>query len=110
MRNSFHRLLITLVLLAVACTAAWMPAHAQLRNATLGVSSTASAAVTIGARPGMQPANGEPDAGSTKSPPSITGRSLIYTDADSFGVLSGGWGSWFSRISMIWVARYLGTR
>jgi len=46
-----------------------------------------------------------------KTPPQVTGRSsYIDNDEDPVGGPEGGAMSWFSRIGMIWMARYLGVR
>ena len=111
MRRSSGRLLITLVLLAVASAAAWVPAQARPREGARWVRSYVSVSVTVGSRPGLRPASGEPDAGGMKTPPQVTGRSsYIDNDEDPVGGPEGGAMSWFSRIGMIWMARYLGVR
>jgi hypothetical protein len=109
MRTSSSRLLITLVLLAVALSAAWTPAHARPRDGTRWVRSYTSASVVIGSRPGMRPASGEPDSGAQKNPPPTIGRSGPVDDTEDpvVGPQSGVM-SWFSRICMVWLARYLG--
>jgi hypothetical protein len=109
MRKLSGRLLITLVLLAVATSAAWTPAHARSRDGTRWVRSHATASVVIGSRPGMRPASGEPDSGAQKTPPTVTGRSGLAGDFDASVVgQPGGASNWFRGISMIWMARYLG--
>lgn len=109
MRRLGGRLLITLVLLAVASSAAWTTAHARSSGGARWVRSQASASVVIGSRPGMRPASGEPDGGAARIPPLIVGRSGIV-DQEPVDDPSSGSGSWFSRIGMIWMARYLGVR
>jgi len=110
MRKSNSRLLITLVLLAVASAAAWTPAHARPREGTRLVRSHAVASVAVGSRPGMRPANGEPDVGLTRTPPYVTGRSGTFTDEEPVVDPLSRTLNWFSRIGMVWMARYLGVR
>ena len=111
MRKSSGRLLITLVLLAVASAAAWAPAHARTLAGTFWVRSHTSVSVTVDRRPGMRPASGEPDSGGMKEPPLVTGRSgYISGEEDPVVEPAGGAMDWFSRIGMIWMARYLGVR
>lgn len=105
MRIPSGRLLITLVLLAVVSTAAWTTAHARPRVGALLGRSYTSASVVIRSHPGLRPASGEPDVGATKTPPFVTGRSRIADDETITPGLN-----WFSRISRIWMARYLGVR
>ena len=110
MRRLGGRLLITLVLLAVATSTAWTTAHARSSGGARWVrSSHVSASVVIGSRPGMRPASGEPDGGAAKIPPLILGRSGIV-DQEPVDDPSSGSGNWFSRIGAIWMARYLGVR
>jgi hypothetical protein len=106
MRIPSGRLLITLVLLAVASTAAWTTAHARPREGALGGRSCTSASVMIRSYPGMRPASGEPDVGATKNPPFVTGRTQIVEDEETIAPGS----NWFPWISRIWMARYLGVR
>ena len=110
MRRLGGRLLITLVLLAVATSAAWTTAHARSRaGGTRWVHSHGSATVVTGSRLGLRPASAEPDAGASKEPPLVLGRSGIPIDGtvdDPSGVPT----DWLSRIGMIWMARYLGVR
>ena len=108
MRRPSSRLLITLVLLAVAATAAWTPAHARPREWTRWVRSNTSASAVIGSRPGMQPASGEPDSGAQKTPPQMIGRNGPFDGAEDPVDPSDGAAVWFARIGMIWMARYLG--
>jgi hypothetical protein len=107
MHRPSSRLLITLVLLSVAATAAWTTAQARPSSGARWVRSHVSTSVVIGSRPGMRPASGEPDVGATKNPPLISGRSGIIDEEPADDPGSGS-GSWLSRIGMIWVARYLG--
>ena len=109
MRRPSGRLLITLVLLAVASSAAWTTAHARPRDGARWVRSHVSASVVIGSRPGMRPASGEPDVGASKQPPLVLGRSGIVDEEPVDDPSSGLYG-WVSRIGMIWMARYLGVR
>src|SRR5258706_14194751 len=74
MRRLCSRLLITLVLLAVAASAVWTTAHARPREGARWARSYATAGVMIGSRPGARPASGEPDAGASKNPPLVSGR------------------------------------
>ena len=109
MRRPSSTLLITLVLLAVAATAAWTPAHARPREGTLWVRSNTNASAVIGSRPGMQPASGEPDSGAQKTPPQLIGRNGPFDGAEDPVVdPADGAAAWFARISMVWMARYLG--
>jgi hypothetical protein len=105
MRIPSGRLLITLVLLAVASTAAWTTAHARPREGALGGRSYTSASVMIRSYPGMRPASGEPDTGAQKNPPLVTGRADIV---DQETITPGS--NWFPWISRIWMARNLGVR
>src|SRR6266850_1424275 len=99
MLKSSSRLLVTLVLLAVASAAAWAPAHARSREGTRWVRSYPGVSVTVGSRPGVRPASGEPDVGASRTPPQVTGRSssVVGEDEDLGGAASGA-ASWFSRI------------
>lgn len=106
MRISSGRLLITLVLLAVASTAAWTNAHARPREGALWGRSSVSASVMVRSYPGMRPASGEPDTGAQKLPPQISGRADIVIDDET--TTPGA--NWFPWISRIWMARYLGVR
>lgn len=107
MRRLSGRLQITLVLLAVASSAAWTTAHARPREGARWVRSYTSASVMVGSRPGMRPASGEPDTGASKLPPLVMGRSGIAGEEPADDP-SGGSSGWLSRIGMIWMARYLG--
>lgn len=107
MRKPSSRLLITLVLLAVATLAAWTTAHARPRQGARWVRSQVAASVV--SRPGARPASGEPDGGASKNPPLVVGRiGVIVEEPDDDPSI--GPGDWFSRIGMIWMARYLGVR
>ena len=109
MSSRTSRLLITLVLLAVAATAAcWTTAQARPRWVTHWGRSHVSGGVVIG-RPGMRPASGEPDTGASKNPPLVLGRTgtIVEEPVDDPG---NGPSVWFNRIGMIWMARYLGGR
>ena len=107
MSKSSSRLLITLVLLAVATCAAWTNADARSSQGARWVRSHVAASVV--SRPGARPASGEPDGGASKDPPLVVGRSGIVV-AEPADDPSGGLSDWFSRIGMIWMARYLGVR
>jgi hypothetical protein len=109
MSSRSSRLLITLVLLSVAASAAWTTAQARPREGARWGRSYVSGSVVIGSRPGVRPASGEPDTGASKTPPLVSGRTGTIVDepVDDPG---NGPGVWFSRIGMIWMARYLGPR
>src|SRR6266540_2034575 len=101
------RLLIMLVLLATALTAAWTTAQARPREGTRSVRSYSTASALIVSQPGARPASGqgEPDGGATKIPPVITGGTGLVSDEEGTDSPASVWFSWISRI---WMARLLG--
>ena len=100
------RLLIMLVLLATALSAAWTTAHARAREWTSSARSYSTASAMIVSHPGVRPANGEPDTGLTKNPPIVTGRTGLGGEDDANSPVS----VWFPWISRVWMARFLGVR
>ena len=108
MHNPLRRLLITLVLLAVAVSVVSTVAHARMGRLGPGLRPHQSVSVMIGSSVGARPASGEPDAGSSKNPP-VIGQSQIvnpYSDGGGSAAIS----VWIQRIGMIWMAQYLGAR
>lgn len=110
MDDRLRKLLITLVLTAVAASTTSTAAHARLRL-TLGVRSHASVGVMVGSSVAARPASGEPDAGSSKNPPLVIGQTQIVSPSfDGGATANDAISGWFQRIGMIWMARLLGVR
>ena len=109
MLDRLRRLLITLVLLAVAASAAASTAHARQLRHSFGDRSHATAGVMIGSTLGARPASGEPDGGATKDPPLITQAQIVNSELDGGGTYETV-SDWFQRIGLFWMARSLGVR
>ena len=106
MLSERSRLLILLVLLAVAATAGWTTALAGEKTG----SSTASSSFERVSKPPAAPASGEPDVGQTPRPSTTKGAlspAQWGNGGSSQGSSADRWLCWIFRM---WTIRYLGAR
>ena len=104
------KLLVTLVLLILAATSAWMPSQAEAR----GLSGPGASSQLSATRPDVDVASGEPDAGTggggITPPPPPTNQKKLSDLGGTGGRVRAGMADWINWTSRIWATLYLRAR